>query len=162
MKTSKTAKKSKLVDDDEKLDHASQPSAKNLKPPAEKPRKQPPSTKSDDEDSSVSSQSQSDKSGSGASTPSSKSNAASASSPQLQPRKEPDATFGQLYLRLLTSELASDLDAVRKAADFRDDSSLPLLVRALRQGEGCFGVEEKARVEAAAAASLASGEKIEE
>jgi ribosome assembly protein 3 len=96
----------------------------------------------------------------------SSSSASAESTPETQQQSHAsqldNPPFGQLYLRMLTSELSSDLDAVRRAQDFRDDSSLPLLVRALRQGEGCFGGEEKRRVEVAAAMATAAEDRMEE
>jgi ribosome assembly protein 3 len=42
-------------------------------------------------------------------------------------------------------ELEEDLDKVRSAGDFQD-SSLPILVTALKQGEAIFSGDEKARI----------------
>jgi len=70
-----------------------------------------------------------------------------------QPPAPEESTFGQIYLRLVTTELASDLDAIRKAPDFKDDSTLPILIRALRQGETLFSADEKRRIVAGAQGS---------
>ena len=59
--------------------------------------------------------------------------------------------FGPIYLRKITAELGDDLDKVREAPDFKA-SSLPMLIHALRQGEGIFSVEQKRRVVGAAGA----------
>ncbi|KAF2399885.1 hypothetical protein EJ06DRAFT_530671 [Trichodelitschia bisporula] len=53
--------------------------------------------------------------------------------------------FSSFYLRQITSELDEDLDKIRSAADFKD-SSLPLLIHALGQGESLFSEEEKRRI----------------
>jgi ribosome assembly protein 3 len=42
-------------------------------------------------------------------------------------------------------ELEEDLDKIRSAGDFTD-SSLPILITALRQGEAVFSPEEKQRI----------------
>jgi ribosome assembly protein 3 len=42
-------------------------------------------------------------------------------------------------------ELQDDLDKVRSAGDF-SEASLPLLIRALQQGEALFSDEEKKRI----------------
>jgi hypothetical protein len=57
--------------------------------------------------------------------------------------------FASIYLRKVTAELGDDLDKVRVAQDF-NANSIPMLVKALRQGESMFGVEEKRRVVGAA------------
>ena len=54
--------------------------------------------------------------------------------------KQPD--FDAWYLRLVTDEFASDLDKLRKAPDFKE-SSVPILIRALKQGAELFSEEEK-------------------
>jgi ribosome assembly protein 3 len=57
--------------------------------------------------------------------------------------------FAAIYLRKITAELGDDLDKVRVAQDF-NANSIPMLVKALRQGSSVFGTEEKRRVVAAA------------
>jgi ribosome assembly protein 3 len=42
-------------------------------------------------------------------------------------------------------ELQDDLNKVRSAGDFKD-SSLPMLITALKQGEAIFSKEEKTRI----------------
>jgi ribosome assembly protein 3 len=42
-------------------------------------------------------------------------------------------------------ELEEDLDKIRSAGDFQD-SSLPILISALKQGERIFSSEEKNRI----------------
>jgi ribosome assembly protein 3 len=42
-------------------------------------------------------------------------------------------------------ELQDDLNKVRSAGDFKD-SSLPILITALKQGESIFSPEEKVRI----------------
>lgn len=53
--------------------------------------------------------------------------------------------FSSYYLRKVTMELEEDLDKIRSAGDFTD-SSLPILITALRQGEAVFSHEEKQRI----------------
>ena len=48
-------------------------------------------------------------------------------------------------MRQLTTEFGDDLNAVRLSKDF-GDNSLPMLVRALRQGVNIFNAEEKRTV----------------
>ncbi|KAF2838566.1 hypothetical protein M501DRAFT_1016660 [Patellaria atrata CBS 101060] len=69
------------------------------------------------------------------------------SSAITQPSQPPTEKldFSALYLRRITKELAEDLDKVRSAGDFKD-TSLPILVHALKQGEACFSPEAKARI----------------
>lgn len=45
----------------------------------------------------------------------------------------------------MTTEFEDDLDALRKADDFKDDA-LGILIGALSQGTGLFSVEEKRRI----------------
>jgi len=53
-----------------------------------------------------------------------------------------EEAFTAFYLRQLTSEFAEDLVKIRSASDFKD-SSVPLLVEALKQGRTCFGRDER-------------------
>ena len=55
---------------------------------------------------------------------------------------EAEARFEEYYMRQLTSEFGDDLNAVRQARDF-GEKSLPMLVKALRQGVNIFDTEEK-------------------
>jgi len=48
-------------------------------------------------------------------------------------------------MRRVTTELADDLDKVRNAKDF-EESSLPILIHALQQGQELFSTEERAVV----------------
>ena len=65
---------------------------------------------------------------------------------QQQATAPPQQSFEQLYLSQATKEFANDLDKLRNAGDFRGGQSVEVLVRALRQGTGCFEDEEKGRV----------------
>ena len=56
-----------------------------------------------------------------------------------------DDDFDAIYIRKITTELADDLDKVREAQDFKANS-IPMLIHALKQGEGLFSTEEKRRV----------------
>lgn len=66
-------------------------------------------------------------------------------------RSEPESShhlkrdFASFYLRRVTEELADDLDKIRSANDF-SESSLPILIHALQQGQSIFSEEEKRRV----------------
>lgn len=62
---------------------------------------------------------------------------------------EISAAFTQFYMQRATQEFAEDLDKVRGADDFRDDS-LGILVGALRQGTEGFSPEERRRIVTAA------------
>ena len=53
--------------------------------------------------------------------------------------------FASFYLRRVTEELADELDKIRSANDF-SESSLPILIHALQQGQNIFSEEEKRRV----------------
>lgn len=66
------------------------------------------------------------------------------------PREDED--FSSIYLKKITAELGDDLNTVREANDFTS-RSLPMLIHALKQGESCYGVEERRRIVAAANAS---------
>lgn len=61
----------------------------------------------------------------------------------------PGPTFTALYTRLLTGELANDLDAVRHASDFHA-GSVGVLVHALQQGAATFTDAERRRLVVAA------------
>lgn len=52
------------------------------------------------------------------------------------------AKFEEYYMRLITTEFADELDAIRRAGDF-SESSLPMLVRHIRQGAEVFELDEK-------------------
>lgn len=57
---------------------------------------------------------------------------------------EAEQAFTSLYLRQLTSEFDRDLDKLRAAPDFKEQS-LPLLIDALKQGRSCF--DKQARLD---------------
>lgn len=61
-------------------------------------------------------------------------------------RKNPDQTFDDFYLRQATKEFANDLEKLRSAGDFHGEKSVGMLIEALRQGNACFGVEERRRI----------------
>ena len=65
--------------------------------------------------------------------------------PAVIPKSKIDEAFDSIYIRRITTELADDLDKVREAQDFKANS-IPMLVHALKQGEGLFSTEEKRRV----------------
>ena len=62
-----------------------------------------------------------------------------------QPKPNPDESFESYYLRLITASFPDDIDKVRSAPDFKD-SSMPVLIEALKQGVHSFTDEEKARI----------------
>ena len=53
--------------------------------------------------------------------------------------------FEALYLQQVTREFADDIDKLRKAGDFTD-SSVPILVDALKQGALLFDEEERKKL----------------
>ena len=60
-----------------------------------------------------------------------------------KPEPEPDPEdFESLYLKQVTEEFADDIDKLRKAGDFTD-SSVPILVDALKQGAAMFSEEDR-------------------
>lgn len=62
--------------------------------------------------------------------------------------QEVDRAFEALYLQQMTAEFADDLDALRRADDFTEES-LPILLTALKQGTDLFSLDEKRAVVAA-------------
>ncbi|TVY84346.1 Ribosome assembly protein, partial [Lachnellula suecica] len=58
---------------------------------------------------------------------------------------EISAAFAQFYMQRAAQEFAEDLDKVRGADDFKDES-VGVLVGALRQGTEGFGAEERRRI----------------
>ncbi|MCJ1274097.1 hypothetical protein MMC21_001892 [Puttea exsequens] len=62
-----------------------------------------------------------------------------------KPKPNPDESFESYYLRLITASFPDDIDKVRSAPDFKD-SSMPVLIEALKQGVHSFTDEEKARI----------------
>ena len=53
--------------------------------------------------------------------------------------------FDAFYLRQVVAGFAEDIEKLRKASDFKE-SSVPVLIQALKQGAGNFSEREKARV----------------
>lgn len=53
--------------------------------------------------------------------------------------------FTSFYLRQMTTEFAEDLDKIRSAGDF-DNESISMLVAALQQGRSCFTEDERLSV----------------
>ncbi|KAI5361213.1 Putative ribosome-assembly protein [Septoria linicola] len=64
---------------------------------------------------------------------------------QKQPKQDSEKVFEEFYLRQATREFANDLDKLRSAGDF-NAKSVPLLIAALKQGSGCFSVDERKMV----------------
>ena len=60
---------------------------------------------------------------------------------QHEKTDEPD-DFEAWYLRAVTEQYANDLDKVRQAPDFKD-SSVSILVKALRQGAEIYGKRDR-------------------
>ena len=68
---------------------------------------------------------------------------------------EPEETdFETFYLKRVTAEFADDLDRLRNANDF-NENSLPILVDALKGTAGTYSEEDKAKV-------MGKGESISE
>ena len=64
---------------------------------------------------------------------------------RLTHRQGQAPTFDQYYLQGVTAAFADDIDKIRGAGDFTD-SSLPMLIEALRQGVSIYGQAERERV----------------
>ena len=65
-----------------------------------------------------------------------------------KPSADPQATpkdFESFYLQQLTTEFADDLDRLRKANDF-NQNTLPVLIEALKQTAKVYTEEEKEKV----------------
>lgn len=64
----------------------------------------------------------------------------------MMPTPKSEAThnesFEEFYLQQITHEFADDLDKIRKARDF-NETSLPVLVAALKQGASIYTEEER-------------------
>ncbi|RKF64622.1 putative ribosome assembly protein 3 protein [Erysiphe neolycopersici] len=58
---------------------------------------------------------------------------------------EISAAFAEFYLKNVTNEFADDLDQLRNADDFKEDS-IPVLISALQQGTSLFSIEEQRRI----------------
>lgn len=65
--------------------------------------------------------------------------------PQLRNFHDPLAAsrFEEYYLNLVTQEFGDDLYSIRDAKDFDPARSMPMLVRALKQGVNIFDPDEK-------------------
>ncbi|KAL1305985.1 hypothetical protein AAFC00_004120 [Neodothiora populina] len=61
-------------------------------------------------------------------------------------RSQAEGAFDAYYLRQITKEFAEDLDKVRSAADFKN-TSIPMLVDALKQGRTCFTQNDRLSIE---------------
>ena len=53
--------------------------------------------------------------------------------------------FESYYMKRVTAEFADDLDKLRNAPDF-GEQSVPILIQALRQGAKGFSEEEKEKI----------------
>ena len=62
---------------------------------------------------------------------------------------DPEQAFEDFYLTQATKEFANDLDKLRSAGDFKD-SSVPILIDALKQGKACFSKTEREKIGRAA------------
>lgn len=59
--------------------------------------------------------------------------------------KDAEQLFDDFYLKQGTKEFANDLDTLRSAGDF-GESSVPILIDALKQGRACFTAEERRKI----------------
>lgn len=66
----------------------------------------------------------------------------SAGSPQVAATED---LFENWYLRAVTKQFANDLERLRSAPDFKD-SSVPILIKALKQGAGLFDHKQRDRL----------------
>ncbi|MDI1485087.1 MAG: hypothetical protein OHK93_000221 [Ramalina farinacea] len=62
-----------------------------------------------------------------------------------QAKHDLSSDFEQFYLQKATAEFADDIEKLRKATDFKE-SSVPVLIAALKQGAGNFTVDQKRKV----------------
>jgi ribosome assembly protein 3 len=69
-----------------------------------------------------------------------------AAPPVEAPKADHEQAFESFYLRHAAMEFSDDLDKLRSANDFKGQSSVELLVGALKQGGACFSKEERSRV----------------
>lgn len=58
---------------------------------------------------------------------------------------EVSAAFSDFYLKKVTNEFSDDLDQLRNADDFNEDS-IPILISALQQGASLYSIEEQRRI----------------
>lgn len=56
-----------------------------------------------------------------------------------------ESAFDDFYLEQLTREFADDLDKIRSAPDFKN-SSVEVLIEALKQGRACFAESDRLNV----------------
>lgn len=66
--------------------------------------------------------------------------------PSQTPKADAEEAFESFYLRQAAKEFSDDLDKLRGASDFKGQSSVELLVGALKQGGACFSGDERKRV----------------
>ncbi|KAM0717404.1 hypothetical protein Q7P37_007256 [Cladosporium fusiforme] len=66
--------------------------------------------------------------------------------PASKSKAESEQAFESFYLRQAAQEFSDDLDKLRGASDFKGQSSVELLVSALKQGGACFSADERSRV----------------
>ncbi|CAF9920214.1 MAG: hypothetical protein HETSPECPRED_004196 [Heterodermia speciosa] len=81
----------------------------------------------------------------GASTLTSKPHNGLSESKSIEQSPNPPAAskdFESLYLQRVTAEFADDIDRLRKANDFSEES-LPILIEALKQGACVYSEDEK-------------------
>lgn len=66
--------------------------------------------------------------------------------PSQASKADAEQSFESFYLRQAAKEFSDDLDKLRGASDFKGQSSVELLVGALKQGGACFSGDERKRV----------------
>lgn len=66
--------------------------------------------------------------------------------PSQTSKADTEQAFESFYLRQAAKEFSDDLDKLRGASDFKGQSSVELLVGALKQGGACFSGDERKRV----------------
>jgi ribosome assembly protein 3 len=71
--------------------------------------------------------------------------------PVKAPKADNEQAFESFYLRQAAKEFSDDLDKLRSANDFKGQSSVELLVGALKQGGACFSKTERSRIGAGGA-----------
>ena len=74
------------------------------------------------------------------------SDAASPAPAVRQTKQDPEQAFESFYLRQSTKEFSEDLEKLRNANDFRGQSSVELLVGALKQGTSTFAKDERTTI----------------
>lgn len=63
--------------------------------------------------------------------------------PKSETTAHTDGSFEDFYLQQITNEFADDIDRIRQASDFKETTSLPVLVAALKQGATIYSEEER-------------------